>query len=84
MSLIEQYARIKNCYEADKGKWASEYTRIMWKKVGTKYIGAKFGGKNRNAELSWKTLFNKMMKAKAFTSIIPMNKNEEIIMNEKV
>ena len=46
MSLIERYASIKNCYEADKGKWASEYTRIMWEKVGTKYIGAKFGGKN--------------------------------------
>ena len=84
MSLIERYARIENCYEADKGKWTSEYTRIMWEKVGTKYIGAKFGGKNRNAELSWKTLFNKMMKAKAFTSVIPMNENEEIIMNEEV
>ena len=84
MSLIERYARIENCYEADKVKWTSEYTKIMWEKVGTKYIGAKFGGKNRNAELSWKTLFNKMMKAKAFTSVIPMNENEEIIMNEEV
>ena len=42
----------------------------MWEKVGTKYIGARFGGKNRNAELSWKTLYNKMMKAKAFASLL--------------
>ena len=37
-------------------------------KIGAKYIGAKFGGKNRNAELLWKTMYNKMMKAKAFSS----------------
>ena len=55
----------------------------MWEKVGTKYIGAKFGGKNRNAELSWKTLFNKMMKAKAFTNTIPINANEETMENEE-
>ena len=70
MNLIERYARIERCYEADKSKWTTDYARIMWEKVGTKYIGVKFGGKNRNAELSWKTLFNKMMKAKAFSSII--------------
>ena len=42
----------------------------MWEKVGTKYIGAKFRGKNRNAELSWKTLFNKMTKSKVFASVL--------------
>ena len=83
MSLIERYARMEHCYEPDKRKWTSEYTRIMWEKVGTKYIGAKFGGKNRNAELSWKTLFNKMMKAKAFTNTIPINANEETMENEE-
>ena len=71
MSLIERYARIERCYEADKSKWTIEYTRILWEKVGTKYIIAKFSGKNRNAELSWKTLYNKMMKANAFESPIP-------------
>ena len=70
MSLIERYARIERCYIADKGKWTTEYARIMWEKVDTKYIGARFGGKNRNAELSWKTLYNKMMKAKAFASSV--------------
>ena len=70
MSLIEHYARIESCYEVDKIKRASEYTRLMWETVGTKYIGAKFGGKNRNIELSWKTLFNKMMKSKSFTSVL--------------
>ena len=68
MSQIERYARMENCYESDKSKWTAEYTRILWEKVGTKYIGAEFGGKNRNAELSWKTLFNKMQKGNAFSS----------------
>ena len=68
MTLIERYARIEQCYEEDKNKWTTEYARLIWEKIGAKYIGAKFGGKNRNAELSWKTLYNKMMKAKAFSS----------------
>ena len=68
MTLIERYARIERCYEEDKNKWTTEYARVIWEKIGAKYIGAKFGGTNRNAELSWKTLYNKMMKAKAFSS----------------
>ena len=82
MDFIERYAWIESCYEPDKGKWTSGYTRIIREKVGTKHIKARFKGKNRNAELSLKILFNKMMKAKAFTIIIPINANEEIIINE--
>ena len=48
----------------------------MWEKVGNEYIGAKFGGKNQNAKLSCNTLFNKMMKAKAFRSVLPSSDNE--------
>ena len=46
---------------------------MLWEKVGVKYIGAQYGGKNRNAELSWKTLYNKMMKAKAFADVLPVS-----------
>ena len=46
----------------------ARYTRIE----GTTYTAAKYGGENRNAKLSWKTLYNKMTKAKAFVSISPM------------
>lgn len=38
----------------------------MWETIGAMYIGTKFGGTNRNTELLWKTLSNKMMKTKAF------------------
>ena len=71
MKLVERYARIERFYDGRREQWTSEYTRVLWEKVGTKYIGAQYGGKNRNAELSWKTLYNKMIKAKAFANILP-------------
>ena len=52
MSFVEWYACIERCYETYKEKRTSEYTRVTWENVGTKYIGTKFGVKNRNAELS--------------------------------
>ena len=73
MKLVERYARIEQCYDGRREKWTSEYTRVLWEKVGVKYIGAQYGGKNRNAELSWKTLYNKMMKAKAFADVLPVS-----------
>ena len=56
------------------------YKNIM-KKVGPKYIAAKYWGGNRNVELSGKTLYNKMMKAKAFVSICPVENGNILIEN---
>lgn len=60
MFLVEQYARIR---QMDNRMCKSNVG-----KMGTKYIGAKYGKGNRNTELSWKTRYNKMMKSKAFSS----------------
>lgn len=40
----------------------SKLYRVMWEKIETKYIGAKFGDVNRNTELPWNALCNEMMK----------------------
>ena len=36
----------------------------MPEKIGEKYLIFKFGGQKRNSYMSWKTLYNKMLKAK--------------------
>lgn len=41
----------------------------MWKIIWTTYIGAKFGGTNRNAQLSWRTLCNEIMKSFACSNL---------------
>ena len=62
----------------DKNLWTSEYTKRMWKKIGEKYLISKFGGQNRNAEMSCKTLYNKIMKAKVLIQGEDKYKEEEI------
>ena len=68
MKVIRKYAEKEGCWTDDKSKWDVDYTSTMWNKIGEKYINAKFAGrKRRNAELSWKTVYNKMVKAKEFS-----------------
>ena len=62
------------CMKRILGKWTQEYTTKIWEAVGDKYLRSKFSI-NRNAEMSWKTLYNKMAKAKAFT-----NRNQDDLM----
>ena len=64
MATLEKYAKKENLYLSDKNLWTSEYTKRMWEKIGEKYLISKFGGKNRNAEMSWKTLYNIMIISK--------------------
>ena len=65
MNQLESYAKTEGIYEDDPSKWNSEYTTKIWEVIGDKYINSRFGGK-RIAEMSWKTLYNKMLKAKIF------------------
>ena len=64
MSTLEKHAKKENCYLSDNYLWTSEHTKRMWENIGEKYLISKFGGKNRNAEMSWKTLYKKMLKEK--------------------
>ena len=65
MNQVEGYARTEGIYEGDPSKWNSEYTTKIWEVIGDKYINSRFRG-NRTVEMSWKTLYNKMLKANIF------------------
>ena len=64
MTTLEKYENKESCYLRNKGLWISEYTKSMPEKIGEKYLIFKFGGQKRNAYMSWKTLYNKMLKGK--------------------
>ena len=69
MMVIERYARIEGLEKVGKAGWNCEYTKHLWEKLGNKYINAQFGKTNRNLSMAWKTLYNKMDKAKVFKDI---------------
>ena len=54
-------------YKDNPGKWTQENTTKIWEAVGDKYLQSNFSI-NRTPEMSWKTLYNKMAKAKAFNN----------------
>ena len=80
MKVIRKYAEKEGCWTDDKSKWDVDYTSTMWNKIGEKYINAKFSGKKRrNAELSWKTVYNKMVKAKeTFSNLLTCKKVQSL------
>ena len=65
MNQVEEYAKTEGVYESDPSKWNSEYTTKLWEAIGDKYINSRFQG-NRTIEMSWKTVYNKMLKANIF------------------
>lgn len=67
MKQVEAYARIEEVYDSDPKKWTSDYATKIWNAVGDKYINSKFRS-NRTVEMSWKTLYNKMVKANAINT----------------
>ena len=67
MNQIEDYAKTEGIYDSNPAKWTSEYATKVWETVGDKYINSRFRG-NRTAEMSWKTLYNKMLKANIFNN----------------
>ena len=62
---MESYAKMEGIYKSDPAEWTSDYATNIWEVVGDKYINSRFRG-NRTAEMSWKTLYNKMLKANIF------------------
>ena len=65
MTKFEEYATTEGVYDGNPAEWTSEYCTKLWEAVGDKYINSRFRG-NRTVEMSWKTLYNKMQKAKMF------------------
>ena len=65
MNQVESYAKMEGIYKSDPAEWTSDYATNIWEVVGDKYINSRFRG-NRTAEMSWKTLYNKMLKANIF------------------
>ena len=70
MKVVKFHAIEEDCWLEDKGEWTVEYVRKLWVKIGEKHIYAKYASKtNRKKEVSWKTVFNMMVKQKAFQQI---------------
>ena len=63
---------------SNKDLWTSEYMKRMWEKIGEKYLISKFGGQNRNVDMSWEKLYNKMLKVKLLIQGEDEDEEEEI------
>ena len=66
IKVVKKYAIQERCCSDDKSKWDDQFTFNLWNKLGEKYIPALYGGKKRNAEISWKRVLNKMVQKNAF------------------
>ena len=73
MENLEKYSKRENFYLRDKDLWTSEYMKRMWEKKGEKYLISKFGGQNRNTDMSLETLYKKILKVK----VLIQGKDEE-------
>ena len=49
----------------DKSNWDIEYVWILWEKVEEKHMISNFGSKKLNAEISWKIVYNNIVKKNA-------------------
>ena len=67
MYMIEEYAKQEDVYDSGPSKWTTVYTTKIWEAVGSNYINSRFGG-NCTIEMSWKTLYNIMLKANVFNT----------------
>ena len=68
MKVVERLIREKGEFrDRDGNNWNTEYSKVVWETV-IKIILRKYGPKNREAEMIWKTVYNHMSKAKAFGS----------------
>ena len=62
MKVVKKYAIQEGCWSDDKSKWDVQFTYFR-----ENYITALYGGKKQNAEISWKTVLNKMVQKNAFS-----------------
>ena len=70
-TLVEVEAKRIGCWYEDHSEWTIQWTTDLWERVGPVII-QKFGCKNRNMEISWKTVYNHMAKKRAFLSSAPL------------
>ena len=66
MKVVKKYVIKEVFWSDDESKWDVQFTFNLWNKIGEKYITALYGGKKRNAEISWKTVLNKTVQKNAF------------------
>ena len=69
IQMIEMFTKIEDIYKGKEG-WDLTYMKLLWEKFGDKHLMNCFGGGNQNVEMSWKSLRNKMLLAKAFEATI--------------
>ena len=64
--VVEGLSRERGFFRDRYGKnWNTEYAKVVWGAVSP-VILCKYGPKNKEAEMIWKTVYNNMSKAKSF------------------
>ena len=66
MFLVQKHAVDEGAWEASADRWSTSYNKILWERVCAPRLKAKHGGKNRSADVAWKTMCNNVVKKKAF------------------
>ena len=66
LKVVKKYEIKEGCCTDDKSKWDVQITFNLWNKIVGKYITALYGRKKRNADISWKTVLNKMVQKNEF------------------
>ena len=69
-TLVEVEAERIGCWYEHHVEWTMQWTTDLWERVGPVII-SKFGCKNRNMEISWKTVYNHMAQKRAFLKSAP-------------
>ena len=65
MPMIDRFSKMEGVYKV-RERWYLTYMKLLWEKVGDKHLINDFGGGNRNAEMSCKTLYNNMALSESF------------------
>ena len=66
MLLAQKHAVDEGVWEANTDRWSTSYAKRLWERVGAPHLKAKYGGKNRSVDISWKTMHKNMAKKKDF------------------
>jgi len=68
MSIVEKFAREKECWNEKPSLWSIKSVNSMWKAIEPEFKLA-YCKTKRKGELTWKTAYNNMSKADAFGNI---------------
>lgn len=71
MQVVEAFARSENLWKEKIKDWDADSVRVMWNTISPEIYNVYLGPNARRPfELSWKTLYNRMSKKKAFADLI--------------